>query len=121
MVDAGVEEITQIISLDKNKLIKFETLKAEFNLKCTDKMYQKLKKTICETNKRIIKPYILKRLKINTKWEFNKKTAYFDKETDAYEIYVDETLKNNKAAYAVFSLKNSPNNHHSRVEGEQTL
>ena len=36
MVNARVEEITQIIDLDKNKLKKFETLKAEFNLKCTD-------------------------------------------------------------------------------------
>ena len=93
MVDTRVEEITQIINLDKNKLKKFETLKTEFNLKCMDKTYQKLKETIYETNKRTIQPYILKRLNINTKWEFNKKTAYFDKEIDAYEIYVDETLK----------------------------
>ena len=73
IVDAGVEEITQIIHLNKNKLKKFETLKAKFNLKCIDKTYQKLKETICETNKRIIKPYILKKLKINTKWEFLRK------------------------------------------------
>ena len=75
MVNARVEEITQIIDLDKNKLKKFETLKTEFNLKCTDKTYQKLKETICETNKRTIQPSILKRLNINTKWEFNKKIA----------------------------------------------
>ena len=33
--------------------------------------------------------------------------CYYNKEEEAYEIYIDETLKDNKAGYGVFCKQNS--------------
>ena len=47
--------------------------------------------------------------------------CYYNKEEEAYKIYIDETLKDNKAGYGVFCKQNSEYNYCNRVEGEQTL
>jgi len=77
-------------------------------------------KEICDEENKI-KDYILKRINLQKHWLFSSKNVTYDKDTQTFEIYIDETLKNNKAAYSVFCKKDSRNNYYSRVEGEQTL
>ena len=76
---------------------------------------------ICENNSRVIRLNILKKLNLNKEWIINNQNIYYDEEKECYEIFVDETFKDNKAAYAVYCNKDSENNYYSRVEGEQTL
>jgi hypothetical protein len=47
--------------------------------------------------------------------------CYKNEENEGYEIFVNETLKNNIAGYGIFCKKNSKYNYYSRVEGKQTL
>ena len=37
--------------------------------------------------------------------------CFFDEKQEVYEIYIDETLKDEKAGYAVFCKLNSKNNY----------
>ena len=52
-------------------------------------------------------------------WNMNK--CFYNEQEKAYEIYIDETLKNNIAGYGIYCKNNSKNNYYSRTEGEQTL
>ena len=62
------------------------------------------------------------KIKLVTKPKININiNIYYDEEKECYEIFVDETFKDNKAAYTVYYNKDSENNYYSRVEGEQTL
>jgi hypothetical protein len=47
--------------------------------------------------------------------------CYKNEENEGYEIFVDETLKNNIAEYSIFCKKDNKYNYYSRVEGEQIL
>jgi hypothetical protein len=44
-----------------------------------------------------------------------------NEENEGYEIFVDETLKNNIVGHSIFCKKNSKYNYYSCIEREQTL
>ena len=47
--------------------------------------------------------------------------CFFNDTKEVYEIYIDETEKNNMAGYRIYCKHNSQNNFYSRVKKEQTL
>jgi hypothetical protein len=85
----------------------------------TGKTYSNLKRELCKQDSLEISDSILKRIQKYPEWDMTK--CYKSEENEGYEIFVDETLKNNIAGYGIFCKKDSKYNYFSRVEGEQTL
>ena len=69
------------------------------------KTYTNLKREVCKPNEDVIKDNILKRINKYPEWNIN--DCFFDEKEEAYEIYIDEILKDEKAGYAVFCKLNS--------------
>ena len=117
LLKASIENIDEL--LDDIVLKDKDELEEEFDIKMTKTSYNNLKKEICKPNSNEVLDNILKR--INRYPEWNMDDCFFNEVEEAYEIYVDETEKNNMAGYGIFCNHNSQNNYYSRVEGEQTL
>jgi len=117
LLEASIENIDEL--LDDIVLKDKDELEEEFDIKMTKTSYNNLKKEICKPNSNEVLDNILKR--INRYPEWNMDDCFFNEVEEAYEIYVDETEKNNMAGYGIFCNHNSQNNYYSRVEGEQTL
>ena len=117
LLEATTEDIDEL--LNDTELKDIDELDSELGVKMTRKLYANLKKELCKPDSNTLTDNILRR--INKYPEWNMEECYYNEEEKAYEIYIDETLKDNKAGYGVFCKQNSEYNYCSRVEGEQTL
>jgi hypothetical protein len=118
LIENQIEEVTQLIN-KKNKIYKRSKLTNKHAMKMVYKQYKTLQKIICKKDSREILDNILKR--INKYPEWNTDECQYNEEEENFEIFIDESFKNNKAGYGVFCKNNSKYNYFSRVEGEQTL
>jgi hypothetical protein len=124
LCEAGVENMNHIIQND-NEPITLEEFNERFDTNWPTRKHNHLKKQLCNKNDQI-KESILKGLDRYQPWEFNPGYFHFDEEMGGYEIYVDETLKQqkgkpDKAGYGIHIGKKHQYNFYDRVEGEQTL
>ena len=117
LLEAGVEDITDIIIY--NKLMPKKNIEELINSTISNITYNNVKKEICKEDSLKIIDRVLKR--INRYLQWNMKECYFNDAENIYEIFIDETLKNEEAGYTVYCKTNSKNNYFSRVEGERTL
>jgi hypothetical protein len=101
---------------DDINLKKKEELQDQFDIVMTGKTYSNLRKELCKQDSSEISYSILKRIQKYPEWDMTE--CYKNRENKGYEIFVDETLKNNIAEYGIFCKKDSKYNYFSRVEGE---
>ena len=102
LIENDVSNIKIIIN--QNKLINLEELNNISKMKWSQKEYKALKKEMCKNNDCNIKNFILKRLNMN-QWKIDTDKLIFDNELQGYEIFIDESLKNEKAGYGIYYRK----------------
>eukprot|EP00026_Physarum_polycephalum_P003190 Phypoly_transcript_03200.p1 GENE.Phypoly_transcript_03200~~Phypoly_transcript_03200.p1 ORF type:complete len:396 (+),score=55.22 Phypoly_transcript_03200:875-2062(+) len=117
LMEATITDIDELF--DENSLKEKEEIEKKCDIVMTKKMYENIKKELCKKNSNKISDSILKKIQKYPAW--NMEECFFNENEEAYEIFIDETYKENKAGYGVFCKNNSKNNYFSRVEGEQTL
>ena len=114
----GVNDITTIMNDDKLKTLEEMT---DIIGDWTKRKQKYLQNNVCVSKTNTIKPFILKRLEQVKKWKISPDTMHLDQDYMGYEVYIDESLKNNKAGYGIWFGDKHEYNFYSRVEGEQTL
>ena len=120
LVELGVDNVEDLIQ-ENNKLISLQNLNALFNREWERRKYTHLKKQMCKNKSTKVKQHIIKRLERDIEWEFYPDNFYFDEENQGYEVYIDESLKKDKAGYGVYLRRKHQYNFYDRVDGEQTL
>jgi hypothetical protein len=88
-----------------------EELQDQFDIVMTGKTYSNLRKELCKRDSSEISDSILKRIQKYSEW--NMTECYKRKENKEYEIFIDETFKNNIARYGIFCKKDSKYNYFS--------
>ena len=118
LIEENINDIREIIK--ENKLINLEELNNISKKEWSKKEYKTLKNEMCKNLEYDIKDYILKRININ-EWKIDLDKLSYDEELQGYEIFIDESLKNEKAGYGIYYCKQHEYNYYDRVDGEQTL